>query len=168
MPTSISLLFADSGPLIALARLDLLALPGHYFASVLLPQTVWQEVTRNALEPERSRLLTARETACFSVVADPMTIPETLATAGLDLGERNAIALALSSSAELLIDERRGRRVAKVLDLTVTGTLGLLLRAKQDGLIPSLTQTVQHLNATGYFLAPALVAQILSAAGEEP
>ena len=43
---SAALLVADSGPLIALARLDLLGLPARYFESVFVPSTVWEEVRR--------------------------------------------------------------------------------------------------------------------------
>lgn len=53
------LLVADSGPLIALARLDLLAVPGQLFGELLVTATVWREVTR---EPRA----TDRETKCRS------------------------------------------------------------------------------------------------------
>ncbi len=43
---SAALLIADSGPLIALARLDLLHLPGRYFETVLVPSVVWDEIMR--------------------------------------------------------------------------------------------------------------------------
>lgn len=60
-----------------------------------------------------------------------------LAAAGLDPGERAAIALALEASGPviLLMDERAGVAVARCLGLAFTGTLGLLVRGHQLGLI---------------------------------
>ncbi len=56
---SAHLLVADSGPLIALARLDLLALPSQLFSEVLVTDTVWQEVIREPRPLEHLRLQAA-------------------------------------------------------------------------------------------------------------
>lgn len=56
----------------------------------------------------------------------------------LDPGETEAIALAVEIGADLLlIDERKGRREAKLLGLRTTGLLGVLLEAKKAGLLSS-------------------------------
>lgn len=161
-----ALLVADSGPLIALARLDLLALPSRLFAEALVTTTVWQEVTREPWPAERAALIAAREAGQLQVLDDPLEFPPTLAGAGLDAGERTAIALALLRQATLLVDERRGRISASALGLHVLGTLGLLVRARDAGLIERIRPLADALLASGYFLARPLVERTLAAVGE--
>lgn len=163
---SAALLVADSGPLIALARLDLLALPRRIFARVLVISTVWDEVTRAPRPAEMAPLLSCLRNDGIEVVPAPAN-PSGLANdARLNEGELSAIALALAMQATVLIDERLARASAQALGLPVIGTLGLLVRARQDGLIGKLAPVLDTLVDSGYFLAPSLVAQVLDAVGE--
>jgi predicted nucleic acid-binding protein len=163
---SAPLLVADSGPLIALARLDLLDLPIQYFQSALLAPTVWDEVIRGPKAEETARLHEALRSGSLWVAEDPVDVPDALVQTGLDTGERDSLALALSLSATVLVDERQGRRAAHTLGLPVLGTLGLLVRARQDGIVPSLRVQIDTLLATGYYLSPELVARVLAEVGE--
>ena len=163
---SAALLIADSGPLIALARLDLLDLPARYFESVLVPSTVWEEVMRKPGVDEAPRLLSAIDARLMRVVADPATIPESLLRTAIDAGERRAIALGIELKASLLMDDRRARLVAVELGRPVIGTLGLLLRAREDRLFSALRPLVERSQATGYYLPSELVRDILSSLAE--
>lgn len=87
---SAAFLVADSGPLIALARLDLLDLPAHYFESVLVTSTVWEEVTRKPDVDETPRLSAAAEAKLIRMATDPETIPATLLRTTIDAGVRGA------------------------------------------------------------------------------
>ena len=75
---SAACLVADSGPLIALGRLDLLGLPWRYFEPVLVTSSVWLEVTRKPGADEAARLSSAAEHHLLRVVADPAAIPAAL------------------------------------------------------------------------------------------
>lgn len=67
------------------------------------------------------------------------------------------------------MDEQLGRRIAEELGLTVTGTLGILVEAKERKLIPSLRHELQHLRTqTSFRFSIALENQILALAGESP
>jgi predicted nucleic acid-binding protein len=78
--------------------------------------------------------------------------------AHLDLGEASAIALALEARVPLVaIDERRGRLVARDVGLMVTGTLGLLLRAKRLGIIDAVAPRLAAMRQKGIWLGEALV-----------
>lgn len=164
------LLIADSGPLIALARLDLLGLPARFFTEVLVPDTVWLEVSRNAPELEGLRLRSAIATRSFRVVADPPidsdALPEALRGGGIDLGELAVIVLARDMGAAALLDDLRGRRAALALKLPMLGTLALLGRARETGAVAALRPLVDHLSSTGYFLPADAVRRLLAELGE--
>ncbi len=76
------------------------------------------------------------------------------------------MALALTRSAVVLVDERRGRICAAELGLTVVGTLGLLVRARELGLVAQVRPLTDALLASGYFLALPLVDRALASIGE--
>jgi predicted nucleic acid-binding protein len=87
---------------------------------------------------------------------------------GLDQGEAQVLTLAEERAARLvIIDERKGRQYAQRLELPVTGTLGLLLLAKEKGLITDLAPLLAELQDAGLYLHPDLVTQALRLAGEE-
>ena len=85
----------------------------------------------------------------------------------LDLGEVTAIALALSlPEATLIIDEAAGRRAAQELGIQVTGTLGILLKAKKRGIIPAVRPLIRKLQAVNFRMSEPLITAILAEAGE--
>jgi predicted nucleic acid-binding protein len=165
---SAPLLVADSGPLIALARLDLLALPARIFSEVLVTATVWEEVTRAPRPMELSALSAAAQAGLLNVVADPAELPAVFEDVGLDAGERSALALALAMPhpCAVLIDERYGRAAAAGAGLPVIGTLGVLVSARQRGLIGTVRDLTDRLRAGGYFLSRRLVEDALAGLGE--
>ena len=163
---SAPLLVADSGPLIALARLNQLVLPSRIFSAVWVTQTVWHEVSRAPRGSELAGLVEAQAQGWLKVVADPDSVGSELAFPGLDMGESTAIALALAQHATVLMDERNGRVVAAAAGLNVIGTLGLLVRGRRMGLLPAVRPLTDILFATGYHLALPLVEQALADIGE--
>lgn len=162
------LLVADSGPLIALGRLGLLNLPVRMFVEVLVSSTVWNEVAGGRARHEHSQLDSARRQGWLTVVDDPAGISPEFASPLLDAGERTALSLALTSASDcdVLIDERRGRLAAERAGLNVLGTLGLLVRARQLGLVGPVRPLAEQLLASGYHLGRPLVDETLASLGE--
>jgi predicted nucleic acid-binding protein len=86
---------------------------------------------------------------------------------GLDQGEAEVLALAIEHKARLVvIDELKGRRYAHRLGLSLTGTLGVLLLAKERGLITAIAPVIEQLNDNGLYFSSELVEQTLALAGE--
>jgi predicted nucleic acid-binding protein len=90
--------------------------------------------------------------------------------ATLDAGESEAIAMSLAWPADLLImDESSGRAMARNLNIRITGTLGVLLKAKRDGQIPSLKSEMDRLvQDAGFFVSDRVRNTFLAEAGEAP
>ena len=96
----------------------------------------------------------------------PRATPQTLAGLPVDLGpgEREAIALALETAADLVVlDDQAGRRLARARGLQVTGTVGVLVEARARGLLPALRPELDRLRAAGLWLAEAFYQRLCQA-----
>jgi predicted nucleic acid-binding protein len=81
----------------------------------------------------------------------------------LDKGESSAIALSMEiENALLIIDDLKARKEAKRLGLPVTGTLGVLYAARQQGLISALKPYIDALQSVGFRIAPAIINELLT------
>lgn len=156
---------ADTGPLIALAKIDQLVLLERLFGQVSIPTAVMQEsLARQSLEARHIRQALKQ----YITVADP-TIPAAkvkLATRNLDVGEAEAVALAAEHECPLLIDESAGRKAASQLGVHVIGTTGVLLRAKLTGHIGLVMPVLLELQQRGYWLSEPLLQQARELAKE--
>jgi len=86
----------------------------------------------------------------------------------LDPGEASAIALALDLENVLLIlDDLKGRKEAERLGLTFTGTLGVLFKAKKEGLIKELKPYIENLKVVGFRISPNIEEEILKRSEEK-
>jgi predicted nucleic acid-binding protein len=161
----VTAVISDASPVIALAFLGLEALLHSLFAEVLIPSAVAAEV--------RQPRGVFGGIDCSAIpglrVLDPTSsAPLSHRHGMLDPGERAAIALAVEHRNSLLIiDERRGREVARELGVRVTGTVGILLRAKQNALIASVRPLLDRLRRDlDFFLSQELYDQAVRLAGE--
>jgi predicted nucleic acid-binding protein len=85
----------------------------------------------------------------------------------LDKGEASAIALAVElSGSTIILDDYKARRVAEKLGLEITGTLGVIVRAKLKGLIPSVKPILEKIRQTDFRLSVELESIVLKEAGE--
>ena len=94
--------------------------------------------------------------------------PQMLAGLPVDLGagEREAIALALETAADLVVlDDQAGRRLARARGLQVTGTVGVLIEARSRGLLPALRPELDRLRDAGLWMADAFYQRLCQAEG---
>ena len=135
------------------------------FGEVIIPQEVYNELTTGT-HPATTLVKSATWVEVRSV-SDSRKIPVLQAETTLDLGECAAILLAEELCAEqLLIDERAARLVAEARKLPVIGTVGILLLAKDQGLISSVKEVLDELIAQGKYISQKLYRNALAAAGE--
>lgn len=85
----------------------------------------------------------------------------------LDEGEASAIALSLEmKNPILMLDDLKGRKVADKLNLRYSGTFGLILKAKQLGLINSVKPILEKIKSTNFRFDKKLFEKVLEQAGE--
>jgi predicted nucleic acid-binding protein len=86
----------------------------------------------------------------------------------VDPGEASAIALAMeTSNAILIIDDLKGRKLASKMALSFMGTLGLLVKAKEYGVIPAVKPYIEKIQATDFRVSSSLVDLVLEKTGEK-
>jgi uncharacterized protein len=158
-----ALLVADSGPLIAFARLGRLEVLRTLATRLVVPTAVWREVTME--KPGLADALAIGSASWIEVVSPTQPLLDPV-DEDLGPGEVEALQLAFElKEARLLIDELLARREAVRLHLPIIGTVGLLIRAEAAGLVPSAHAEALKLMRSGYYLSPAL---LRSAFGESP
>lgn len=86
----------------------------------------------------------------------------------LDAGEAAVLELAHQQQVSLgLMDERKGRKVAvELFGVEVLGTVGLLVRAKREGLIPTVAESIRRMQSREYHTHERIVSQVLRMVGE--
>lgn len=152
---------ADAGPLIAFGLLGRIELLPRIFSKVVVPQTVFEETQFHPALPDARAILASRYAGDFVVDNSPVASPDLPHDNDLDDGEATAIALAASCGYGILIDDNHGRAVAATLNLKVIGTVGVLVLARQRGLIPVLRPLLEDLVTAGHYLSATLVQDAL-------
>jgi uncharacterized protein len=145
------IIVSDTSPIHNLAAINQLDLLHQLYGTVLIPEAVFRELTDPSFP-----VAGATEVQTFDWIQTRTVSDRTLVEAlnnELDIGEAEAIALAVEIQADqVLIDERRGRLVANRLNLRYTGILGILVEAKSQGLIAEVKPLLDALlNEAGFW-----------------
>lgn len=141
------LVVADTSPLRYLLQIEQIDLLPRLFEKIFIPSVVYDEL-RHPSAPEAMRTWTRSrpdwlEVSVVSASDDP-------SLDALDEGEKSAIALGLSLSADLLlIDDRKGAAIARGKGFEVTGTLGILDLAARRGMV-DLANALARLRTTNF------------------
>ena len=155
----------NSTPLIALSNINQLELLKKIYGVVMIPKAVYDEVTAKS------------DSACRQVKAaydwiQICTIHNTeekkMYRAKLHDGEVEVMILAQEAPvAELIIiDDNTAKKTAKYLGITVTGTLGILLKAKRLGFIKQIKPLLENLQQSGFYIGKKVLQYVLENANE--
>jgi predicted nucleic acid-binding protein len=152
---------ADTGPLNYLVLINAIDLLPRLFETVLIPEAVRSEL----LSPRAALPVRAWAENCPPWVDVHRIIPTALnepALSALDKGEVEALSLALSVGADLIvIDDRAGAAVASKYGFDVTGTLGVLVLAARHNLV-DLAAAFDRLKATSFYYRQSLLDALLA------
>jgi predicted nucleic acid-binding protein len=130
---------SNTSPLSALAIIGRLGLQRSQFGIIRIPNAVWTELSRLAHDSGMQALEQAHAEGWIQVHQTANLPMIEILGVTLDAGESEAITMSQEWPADLLImDESSGRAMARNLKIRITGTLGVLLKAKRDGEIPSI------------------------------
>lgn len=156
----------NTGPIIALvaATESLEWLPALY-GRIFIPFEVCQEIEAGGLgNPETLALGGVKD--LIVIGREKSDVPPALLRE-LDLGEASVIYTATINEIDTVaIDEKAGRRVARIHGLKVTGSLGILLKAKNLGIIPNLGDCITRMSEHGIWISADLIKNSLHQAGE--
>ena len=164
MPDRPQTVIINAPPIIALSLTNHLNLLQMLYGTLLMPPAVQVEVLAGGPKNIGVTELQAASWITLTPLNDPRRAD---LLSDLDRGEAEVLALAQERNAGLvIIDERLARRHAKRLGLTLTGTVGILLRAKHDQLIPTIKPLLQTLVQSGIRLGDNVIAEALKLAKE--
>jgi predicted nucleic acid-binding protein len=149
----------NASPVIALARVGQVGLLARLPEQAALPQAVAEELS---VAPEDDHARQALESGLFKIVKAP-AIPDNILAWDLGKGESAVLAYALAHPEYVaILDDGAARRCARSFSLHVTGTLAVVILAKQHGLIESAAQVLHALRGADFRLDDELIRDVLA------
>ena len=130
------LVVSDTTPIISLMKDNRLGLLKDLFNEIVIPEAVYNELTSNMKFAREAETISRCDFIRTVSLDDRKVIDVFQKVTGLDLGESEAIIYSDENAADiLLMDEVKGRQVAKRMNIRVIGTLGILQLANAKGLM---------------------------------
>jgi predicted nucleic acid-binding protein len=157
---------ADASPLIALARIGGLPWLRKLYKTISITKEVRGEATGGRKLPGAAAIAVAIKQGWIRVLRQEWSEPP---LPQLDTGEASTLraAIALGSGTLVLLDDLQARREAQRLGIAMTGTAGIIIEARQAGIIPAARPVFARLAEEGFHLGDDLLKAILAALGEK-
>ncbi|MEN8220082.1 MAG: DUF3368 domain-containing protein [Pseudomonadota bacterium] len=154
----------DASPLIVLGKADLLSTISPLAENWIIPESVVKEVSRKGdIELLLSKLSDNSKVERQTIAIEPL-----VANWNLGNGESEVITLAVKNSEYgVILDDLPARKCAKILNLPLIGSLGLVVKAKKEGLLEFAKPAFEKLVTSGLYLDMSLIKNVLNSIGEE-
>ncbi|MGQ0445239.1 MAG: DUF3368 domain-containing protein [Beijerinckiaceae bacterium] len=160
-----NMIVSNATPFIALTRIGRLDLFKRVIGNVVIPEAVAREISEYS--PSRPGAIDLSPERWITVQSVQSEQQVRLLLPTLDRGEAEVIALALENRARLvLMDELTGRKVAESLNLNVSGTVGILMQAKQTGAITQIKPLFDEMKRQGVYFSQRFIDVVLQQLGE--
>jgi len=155
---------SNTTPIISLLKVNKLELLQQLYSEINVPVAVYNEIEAGKHKTFYTDL-SKIDWINIVEIKDKQAVKYFL---DLDAGEAEAIVLATEIAADLIIiDEKLGRYHAKHAELKITGTIGILVKAKTEGLIDELKIILNEFTEKGVWISEQLKVEILKKIGEE-
>lgn len=155
MQQGYSVVIADTSCFILLDRINEMHILRQMFTSIVTSEVIANEYGKNLPSWVEIKAVLNKEY-------------EILLQLEVDNGEASAIALSIEDgNALLILDDLKARKLAAKLQLTFTGTLGVILKAKQAGYIQAIRPIIEKIQQTNFRFSEKYYKEILLLAGEE-
>lgn len=158
------IIISDTTPIISLMKAEQLDLLQKLFHEVIIPEAVFLELVSNTKFQKEAQIIRNCTYISVEEVVDTKSVNIFRRVTGLDAGESEAIVMADEKKADLLLmDERKGRIVAKQMGLAITGTVGILLQSFDEGLLNAdeVRESTNKLKECGIRISDSLYDLIL-------
>ena len=153
------MVIGDSSALVALAVVNQLELLEKLYDKLYIPEAVFNEVTQIG-KPQSDKL---RQFLQGKVKRVDLTLTQL----GLGLGELEAITLYKKLDADvLLIDDNRAKKYASLNGVNVIGSLGILIKAKEQGYIDKVKPFLDDIQKSEVYISKKLIEKVLEICGE--
>jgi len=157
-------IISNTTPILSLLKINKLILLEKLYERIIIPTAVYNEIEKGKEKPYYLDL----KLIDWIEIRDIKNLDSKDYFLDLDEGEAEVIILAREQNTDLVImDEIMGRRIAKQFNLTVTGTIGVLLKAKEKGFVSSIKELLTELQEKGTWLNSKLISKALELANEE-
>ena len=156
---------SDTTPLISLLKIKHLELLEKLYNTVIIPRAVFSELTSNKKFQAEAEIISGARFIECKEISDTTALNILKRVTLLDLGESEAIILAQELKADvLLMDESKGRKVAKKLEIPLSGTLGILIDSFDAGLLTSdeVKKCLEGLERAGRRISGELINSVRS------
>lgn len=154
----------NSTPLIVLCGIGRLDILKYMYEEISIPSAVFQEVTAKN-DFVCAQIRSAGDWIHVEQIKDQSE--KRMYKAKLHDGEVEVMILAQEQEADLVIlDDNAAKRTAEYLGLTVTGTLGVLVKAKRRGIIEMVQPILSEMRKNGFYVSYAVERMVLDQAGE--
>ena len=155
----------NSTPLIALCGIGKLDVLHEMYSEIMIPKAVYREVT----EKQDSACWQIENAGSWVRIEDIQDHSEKkMYKAKLHEGEVEVMILCQERQADLaIIDDNAAKKTAKYLGINVTGTLGVLLKAKQKGILKENRPLISELKVNGFYISTEVEKIILECAEEQ-
>ncbi len=127
---------SDTTPIISLIKINKLDLLEKLFGEILIPEAVYRELTTNIFFENEAEIVKKADFLKVTAVKNQQSLAILQTVSGLDDSESEAIVIAGELNSDvLIIDERKGRKIAQKLGIPITGTVGILIQAFNEKML---------------------------------
>ncbi len=160
------IIVSNTTPLIGMASVGRFDLLRQLFRKIHIVEAVHEEIFVSVKKTDRIRYKVPEVSWIETVkVNDRVSVNRLLEN--LDSGEAETIVLASEIRADwILMDEKKGRRKLMELGLNKIGTLGILLKAKQEGILSEIKPDIEKLCHQGFSISERVISTVLKQAKE--